>query len=208
MEKFTKSKLVAQIALTSFVAALAIVGVAYATTIGTNISTTGTLATATTTIAAGDLIVDTDTLIVDNDNNRVGVGTTTPSYLLDVDGNFRVGIETKVDTFFVNTATQRVGAGTTTPAYLLDVDGDLRVGIEAKANTLRVDTTNQKVGIGSSTPTTALSIGTDSATSTISTGKFCMVAKDQEGSTFYVTFNMAAADAGAGIFATSTIDCR
>ena len=51
MEKFTKSKLVAQIAITSFVAVLAIVGIAYATTIGTNISTTGTLtATGLTTI--------------------------------------------------------------------------------------------------------------------------------------------------------------
>ena len=55
MEKFTKSKLVAQIAITSFVAALAIVGVAYATTIGTNILTTGTL-TVTGLTAIGNNI--------------------------------------------------------------------------------------------------------------------------------------------------------
>ncbi len=41
--------------------------------------------TATGTGTFGDLIVDTDTLFVDKTNNRVGVGTTTPGYILDID---------------------------------------------------------------------------------------------------------------------------
>ena len=73
--------------------ALGIGAVAYATTIGVNISTDGTLLVssnttlATTTISGGDLIVDTDTLIVDNDNNRVGFGTSTPLTLVDINGD-------------------------------------------------------------------------------------------------------------------------
>jgi len=35
---------------------------------------------------SGDLTVDTDTLVVDSTNNRVGVGTTSPSYNFDIQG--------------------------------------------------------------------------------------------------------------------------
>jgi hypothetical protein len=88
MKKIFKSKLAIEIVMTSFGAILVIAGVVGATTIGTNISTSGTLTVtdsstmATTTISGGDLIVDTSTLVVDNDNNKVGIGSTTPSALL------------------------------------------------------------------------------------------------------------------------------
>ena len=162
MEKFTKSKLVAQIAITSFIAALAIVGVTYATTIGTDISTTGTM----------------------------GVGTSTPSGTLAID---------------VDEATSPFVIGSSTSTYLtMDHTGNLTVD----TNTLYVSAVNNRVGIGTSTPSFLLSIGADSATSTIGMGKFCMYAQDQHGENVYITLNMAAADASAGIFATSTIDCR
>jgi hypothetical protein len=45
----------------------------------------GTRAATELTIS-GDLTVDTDTLYVDSANNRVGIGTTTPSTTFDVDG--------------------------------------------------------------------------------------------------------------------------
>lgn len=79
--------------------ALGMGAVAYSstsTTIGENISTNGTLTVlsnstlATTTISGGDLIVDTDTLYVDNDNNYVGIGTSSPTQRLFVDGNAKV----------------------------------------------------------------------------------------------------------------------
>jgi hypothetical protein len=82
MKKFIKSKLAIEIVMTSFAAVLVVAGIVGATTIGTNISTTGSADMATTTISGGDLIVDTNTLVVDNDNNRVGIGSTTPSALL------------------------------------------------------------------------------------------------------------------------------
>ncbi len=105
--------------MASLAATLVTAGIIGATTIGADITTTGELGAATTTIAAGDLIVDGDTLFVDNDNNEVGIGTSSPGYLLDVDGDFNVGIVAKPNTFYVDTADERVGIGTSTPSALL-----------------------------------------------------------------------------------------
>ena len=99
------------------------------TTIGENISTGGTLTVsssstlATTTISGGDLTVDTNTLFVDSINNRVGIGTTSPAYNLDVYGDFRVGkIGSAYDnSMFVNTSNGFVGIGTTSPSSNLDI---------------------------------------------------------------------------------------
>ena len=40
--------------------------------------------------AAAELVVDTTTLVVDSSNNRVGVGTATPSAALDVTGDVSI----------------------------------------------------------------------------------------------------------------------
>jgi len=42
-------------------------------------------------IGANDFIVDTNVFYVDATINRVGIGTTSPNYLLDVDGNINIG---------------------------------------------------------------------------------------------------------------------
>jgi hypothetical protein len=47
---------------------------------------TGTL-NGTSAVFSGDLTVDTNTLYVDSTNNRAGIGTSSPSYELDVVGN-------------------------------------------------------------------------------------------------------------------------
>lgn len=49
------------------------------------ISTLGTLSSLT---VSGDLTVDTNTLHVDSTQNRVGIGTTSPGYVLQVEGSF------------------------------------------------------------------------------------------------------------------------
>jgi len=61
--------------------------------------------------ASGDLTVDTTTLKVDSTNNRVGIGTASPTQLLDVDGAARV-----VGNLFV-------GTDDTTPNGIIDVYG-------------------------------------------------------------------------------------
>ena len=48
-----------------------------------NVTSVGTLTSLT---VSGDVTIDTTTLAVDSTNNRVGIGTATPSHLLDVEG--------------------------------------------------------------------------------------------------------------------------
>ena len=48
-----------------------------------NVTSVGTLSSLT---ISGDVIIDTTSLKVDSSNNRVGIGTATPSHLLDVEG--------------------------------------------------------------------------------------------------------------------------
>ncbi|MDD5071375.1 MAG: hypothetical protein PHQ42_01425 [Patescibacteria group bacterium] len=81
---------------------------------------TATDASATSTFAGG-LTVDTSGLVYDWQTGNVGIGTTTPAYLLDVDGDFRVGVESKANTFYVDTANERVGIGTASPIAKLTV---------------------------------------------------------------------------------------
>ncbi len=72
------------------------------------------------------------------DGGRVGIGTTSASATLDVDGSaifnesgaavdFRVEGDTEANLLFVDASADRVGVGTATPATTLDVDGGLFV---------------------------------------------------------------------------------
>jgi len=72
--------------------------------------------TGDVTIAAGkDLTVDTNTLHVDATNNRVGIGTTTPSQELDVSGDIRLSGEIEINGN-LNHDGSNVGFYGTTPA--------------------------------------------------------------------------------------------
>jgi hypothetical protein len=53
--------------------------------------------TATELTISGDLTVDTSTLYVDSANNRVGIGTTTPTVALDVTGSVYISQDAEVD---------------------------------------------------------------------------------------------------------------
>ncbi|XKT75440.1 MAG: immunoglobulin-like domain-containing protein [Patescibacteria group bacterium UBA2103] len=54
---------------------------------------------------------------------NVGIGTTTPAHLLDVDGDFRVGEAGSSDAFFVDATNAYIGVGTTAPTSNLHVAG-------------------------------------------------------------------------------------
>ena len=84
-----------------------------ATTASTIAGTTGTF--------SGNLTVDTNTLFVDAANNRVGVGTITPTVTLDVVGNVSID----GTTFYIDATNNRVGVGTATPADTVDVVGNV-----------------------------------------------------------------------------------
>ena len=65
----------------------------------------------------------------------VGIGTTSPAYLLDVDGDFRVGEAGSSNALFVDATNGRVGVGTASPGELLHLSG-------ATDATLRIEATN------------------------------------------------------------------
>jgi len=100
----------------------------------------------------GNVEVGTANLFVDTTTSNVGIGTTTPGYNLDVNGDinftgtfyqggspfvsslwtagsdslyYRSNVEVGTANLFVDTTTSNVGIGTTTPGYDLDVNGDI-----------------------------------------------------------------------------------
>jgi len=74
-------------------------------------------------IFSSDLTVDTNTLYVDSSNNRVGIGTASPSYAFDQAGNAALGS----GTLYVDSGGS-VGIGTTSPSTALDVSNDITAG--------------------------------------------------------------------------------
>jgi hypothetical protein len=72
---------------------------------------------------SGDFTVDTSTLKVDATNNRVGVGTASPSVPLDVVGNAKISGDLVVDTntLVVDSANNRLGIGTASPSQKLHI---------------------------------------------------------------------------------------
>ncbi len=71
----------------------------------------------------GDVAFDSPTFVVDNANSRVGIGTASPSTLLDIVGDVKMSANLTVDTstLFVDAANNRVGIGNTNPGAVLDV---------------------------------------------------------------------------------------
>jgi len=74
-------------------------------------------------VFSANLTVDTNTLHVDSSNNRVGVGTASPSYAFDQAGNAALGS----GTLYVDSGGS-VGIGTTSPSTALHVANDITAG--------------------------------------------------------------------------------
>ncbi|KKR97657.1 MAG: hypothetical protein UU49_C0026G0012 [Candidatus Magasanikbacteria bacterium GW2011_GWC2_41_17] len=82
----------------------------------------------------------------------------------------------------------------------------LTADLTIDTNTLYVSSSNNKVGVVSSTPFAQLSIGAGGAvSSTISVGKFCMYAGQENGVNVYVI--LGANQANNQPFATTTVSC-
>ncbi|MCP4365594.1 MAG: hypothetical protein GY800_09900, partial [Planctomycetes bacterium] len=151
--------------------------------------------TATTTLY-DDLVVDTDTLFVDSYNDRVGIGTASPDYLLDVNtGTAEDGIivrESDSELFGailygkVTGGGLRIYRGGTdfdNPTHTIDgaegvvfneISGDIDFRVEGGTNEdlLFVNAGTDMVGIGTSTPITLLTVGSSTPGSIASTNYY------------------------------------
>ena len=150
--------------------------------INTSGSITGAAGSFTTLAASGDVTFDTDTLKVDSTNNRVGIGTASPTQPLDVNGQARVvgNLFVGTDDTTPNGMIEVYGGGsgqneggeirlrtaadfdTTYNHYFIDAyEDDLRIGREGGADITL--TSDGNVGIGIVTPNSKLQIKTSAS---------------------------------------------
>lgn len=99
---------------------------------------TATLASATIT---GDLTVDTNTLKVDSANNRVGIGTASPSVALDVVGSAQFSGNLTMTTGSLNSqywyginATSMISSGSASWPLLFGINGSEKARIDSSGN--------------------------------------------------------------------------
>ena len=124
------------------------------------------------------LTIDTDTLFVDSTNNRVGIGTTSPSEKLDVVGDVKI----KGSADFYNTSNQLYGRvysdseGLTFDTVANRHTRFYKQGVE----TMRIDTSGN-VGIGTTSPTAPLTFGKSVYGGTSSENFFRIKFKDNGG---------------------------
>jgi hypothetical protein len=105
-------------------------------------------------VGDGNTIVS-DTVYIDEPNERMGIGTTSPSRLLDVDGIQGWSEGTNVEKAYLNPT------GTGTDFNLLGDNGDIRFDSRAGSNSY-INTGN--VGIGTTSPDSLLEISTTDGT--------------------------------------------
>jgi len=127
----------------------------------TTITSVGTL---TSLAVTGDLTVDTTTLKVDSTNNRVGVGTATPTTALDVSGTvtataFAGPLTGNVTGNASGTAATVTGAAQTAITSVGNLSTLTVIGsIASGTSTFKTDTSNNRVGIGTINPATTLDV--------------------------------------------------
>ena len=167
-----------------------------ATTASTIAGTTGTF--------SGNLTVDTNTLFVDAANNRVGVGTITPTEALHVVGNARIQGDNSSITFAETDTTDtdariRLNGGNLLFETTTDAGAQVRENILIGSNgnvsidgtTFYIDATNNRVGVGTATPADTVDVVGNVA----ATGLFTRTGAD---STSSLTM-LQAFRAGAGV---------
>ncbi|MEX0920303.1 MAG: tail fiber domain-containing protein, partial [Candidatus Pacearchaeota archaeon] len=142
--------------------------------------------------ATGDYTFDTDTLHIDSTNGRVGIGTTAPQNLLNVDGDGNFTGDLYVG------GTLYDGSGSNVSDTYVPYTGALRNvdlganNLTVDTNVLHVDSTSDNVGIGTTSPSSELDVrgniraGTGSASN--APDKFISISSDALADTVGLNF--------------------
>ena len=180
-----------------------------------------TAATLSLQANGGDLRVNDTTFVVDDSANSVGIGTATPAYTLDVNGQANVDAicinggtcytswSTLVDTYAPNElwsesgsnvyrASGRVGVGTTSPTAKLDVSGATEtIAIKAKGLTSGLEAEGNTYGVSGSGSTYGVrGTGSTSAIGYLAYGAYGVYGTGGN-------YGIYASGASFGVFATS-----
>lgn len=151
-------------------------------------------------------------LVLNPSHNRVGIGTTSPKKMLDVDGNVRIGGNLEVTgTFSAHVTDFIVGANSLTlgdsasdsltiNSTAVTIPNDLNFD----SNTLFLDSTNNRVGVGTDSPETPLHIQNGSAGSITATDGAVLVLESNEKPKIH--FQSPNAYGGSIIFGSPTDD--
>ena len=118
--------------------------------VGAGIDVTGAIT------GTGDMTIDTNTLHVDSSNNRVGIGTTSPTGILEIDSSSSTS-QIMLDVSGTNYA--RIGHNTSGGSALLDIRSEGHARILANGNNTAVFVKSDlNVGIGTTTPSQKLDV--------------------------------------------------
>ncbi len=99
-------------------------------------------------------------LYADTKDDQIGIGTSTPEHLIDVDnGNMLIRGDGINALMFADHDQSRIGIGTPAPEHLLDIDnGNMLIRGDGINALLFVDHYNDKIGIGTDNPQETLHV--------------------------------------------------
>ena len=127
-------------------------------------------------------------LILSSSNNRVGIGTSSPTAMLDVAGNVNVSgnltvtgsLHAKVSEFVVSANNITFGDAATDSLTFNASSGTVPNGLNLDSNTWVLDSVNNRIGIGAEHPETSLHIKNGSAGAVTAVNNTVLVLESNE----------------------------
>ena len=137
-------------------------------TLAKGLKSSGSIAVTTGTSSGNDFAINTDTLVVEGDNNRVGIGTASPSYGLDVANTARFQDQVRFyktsfpqASFSDDSGTDILSIGQSGEAFYFktsDTANNIRFRRSDNEDLLELDMSELRVGINTTSPQSSLHV--------------------------------------------------